>query len=121
MSDIDTVNGATNDHAMRDFIVELPWLGALEVGNSGFRFVRIDLVDPNVELLLKEARAVFIYRDIPYLGSFKCNDDRLNEIWETGAYTVHLNMQQYLWDGIKRDRLVWVGEDRKSTRLNSSH
>ena len=28
----------------------------------------------------------------------------------TGAYTVHLNMQQFLWDGIKRDRLVWVGD-----------
>src|SRR3546814_489803 len=56
MSDIDTVNGATNDHAMRDFIVELPWLGALEVGNSAFRFVRIYLVDPHVELLLKEDR-----------------------------------------------------------------
>ncbi|QEC52590.1 alpha-L-rhamnosidase-like protein [Anseongella ginsenosidimutans] len=110
MSDIDTINGATNDHAMRDFIVELPWLGSLQVGNSGFRFVRIDLVDPNVELLLKEARAVFIYRDVPYLGSFKSNDERLNQIWETGAYTVHLNMQQYLWDGIKRDRLVWVGD-----------
>ncbi|HYH56076.1 MAG TPA: alpha-L-rhamnosidase C-terminal domain-containing protein, partial [Anseongella sp.] len=110
MSDIDTVRGATNDHAMRDFVVELPWLGMLQVGNSGFRFARIDLVDPNAELLLKEARAVFIYRDIPYLGSFKSNDERLNEIWETGAYTVHLNMQQYLWDGIKRDRLVWVGD-----------
>lgn len=110
MSDIDTVNGATNDHAMRDFIVELPWLGTLQVGNSGFRFARIDLVDPGVELLLKEVRAVFIYRDIPYLGSFKSNDERINKIWETGAYTVHLNMQQYLWDGIKRDRLVWVGD-----------
>ena len=28
----------------------------------------------------------------------------------TGAYTVHLNMQEYLWDGIKRDRLVWIGD-----------
>jgi hypothetical protein len=27
-----------------------------------------------------------------------------------GAYTVHLNMQEYLWDGIKRDRLVWLGD-----------
>jgi hypothetical protein len=28
----------------------------------------------------------------------------------TGAYTVHLNMQEYLWDGIKRDRAVWLGD-----------
>ena len=110
MSDIDTISGATNDHAMRDFTVQVPWLGTLQVGSSGFRFVRIDLVDADRELQLKEARAIFEYRDIPYLGSFKCNDNRLNEIWNTGAYTVHLNMQDYLWDGIKRDRLVWVGD-----------
>ncbi len=28
-------DGATNDHAMRDFEVLLPWLGRLEVGESG--------------------------------------------------------------------------------------
>jgi hypothetical protein len=110
MSDIDTVKNATNDHAMRDFVISLPWLGKLEVGNTGFRFVRIDLIDDNVELKLKEARAILVFRDIPYLGSFKCSDTLLNKIWLTGAYTVHLNMQDYLWDGIKRDRLVWVGD-----------
>lgn len=110
MSNINEKGSATNDHAMRDFILELPWLGVAEIGNSGFRFARIDLIDPNRELQLKEVRAIFSYRDIPYLGSFKCDDERLNQIWETGAYTVHLNMQEYLWDGIKRDRLVWVGD-----------
>jgi hypothetical protein len=101
---------ATNDHAMRDFVMEAPWLGVAEAGNSGFRFVRIDLVDPNVILDLKEINAVFTCRDIPYLGAFKSNDERLNRIWMTAAYTVHLNMQEYIWDGIKRDRLVWLGD-----------
>ncbi|WP_229216725.1 alpha-L-rhamnosidase C-terminal domain-containing protein [Dyadobacter sp. 3J3] len=110
MSEIDTVSGATNDHAMRDFMIEVPWLGVMNAGNTGFRFVRIDLVDDNRELQLKEARAIFEYRDLAYVGSFKSNDERLNTIWNTGAYTVHLNMQQFLWDGIKRDRLVWVGD-----------
>ena len=103
-------DGATNDHAMRDFEVTLPWLGRLLVGNSGFRFVRIDLIEPDTKLEIKEVSAILTYRDIPYLGSFECNDERLNKIWMTGAYTVHLNMQDYLWDGIKRDRLVWVGD-----------
>lgn len=115
MSNIDTIKGATNDHAMRDMIMSLPWLGKLEIGNTGFRFVRIDLLDDNSQLKLKEARAIFVYRDIPYLGSFKCSDTLLNKIWLTGAYTVHLNMQDYLWDGIKRDRLVWVGDMHPET------
>ena len=110
MCEIDGENGATNDHAVRDFEITLPWLGVREVGNSGFRFVRIDLLDDNRELHLKEVRAISYMRDIPYLGSFNSSDERLNKIWQTGAYTVHLNMQEYLWDGIKRDRLVWMGD-----------
>lgn len=110
MCEIDNKNGATNDHAVRDFEITLPWLGVREVGNSGFRFVRIDLLDENRELHLKEVRAISQMRDIPYLGSFLSSDERLNKIWQTGAYTVHLNMQEYLWDGIKRDRLVWMGD-----------
>ena len=103
-------NGATNDHAMRDFEMYVPWGGYAETSQSGFRFARIDLVEPNTELILKELLGVFTYLDIPYRGSFRCNDERLNRIWQTGAYTVHLNMQEYLWDGIKRDRLVWIGD-----------
>ncbi|MDR1743285.1 MAG: alpha-L-rhamnosidase [Dysgonamonadaceae bacterium] len=104
------MNSATNDHSLRDFTLELPWLGTVEIGNSGFRFVRIDLLDKDIELPIRSVRAIARYRDIPYIGSFHSSDDRLNKIWETGAYTVHLNMQEYLWDGIKRDRLVWLGD-----------
>lgn len=101
---------ATNEHSLRDFTLEVPWLGQVETGNSGFRFVRIDLLDADCELPLKNIKAVFRFRDIPYPGSFECSDQRLTQIWETGAYTVHLNMQDYIWDGIKRDRLVWLGD-----------
>lgn len=101
---------AQNDHALRDQVVKIPWLGKTTIGPSGFRFVRIDNADPKIDLELSQIRAVLTLRDIPYVGSFKCSDERLNKIWETGAYTVHLNMQDYLWDGIKRDRLVWLGD-----------
>ena len=110
MCDIDGANGASNDHAVRDFTLTLPWLGAVECGDSGFRFARIDLLDDDRELHLKQVEAVFQYRDIPYIGSFRSSDERLDRIWATGAYTVHLCMQEYLWDGVKRDRLVWVGD-----------
>ena len=102
--------GAQNDHALRDQVVKLPWLGKTTVGPSGFRFVRIDNVDASIPVELSQVRAILTLRDVPYIGSFKCDDERLNQIWETGAYTVHLNMQEFLWDGIKRDRLVWLGD-----------
>ncbi|MCC4211520.1 hypothetical protein [Leeuwenhoekiella parthenopeia] len=110
MSDIGGEQNATNEHSLRDFIVEVPWLGSIEVGETGFRFVRLDVVEGDQNAPIKSIEAAFVYRDIPYLGSFNSSDPRLNEIWKVGAYTVHLNMQSYLWDGIKRDRLVWVGD-----------
>jgi hypothetical protein len=102
--------GAQNDHAVRDEVVELPWLGKKMIGPGGFRFVRIDAVDPARPVSLAEVRAVLQWRDVPQVGSFRCDDERLNRIWQVGAYTVQLNMQEHLWDGIKRDRLVWLGD-----------
>ncbi len=111
MSDVnDEESTATNDHSVRDFETAVPWLGTAMIGETGFRFLRIDLVSEDVEVPVRAIRAAFRYRDIPWLGSFKCDDERINKIWEAGAYTVHLNMQDYLWDGIKRDRLVWIGD-----------
>jgi hypothetical protein len=101
---------STDDHAKRDIIMEIPRTGLIEIGNTGFRFVRIDLLQPGTTINIKEARAILRYRDVPYLGSFRSSDPRLDSIWVTGAYTTHLNMQEYLWDGIKRDRLVWLGD-----------
>ncbi len=115
MAEFGGAKNTTNDHAIRDESILVPWLGTAEIGNTGFRFVRIDLLDADSSVQLKMVRAVFLYRDLPYLGSFRCSDERLNRIWMTGAYTVHLNMQDYLWDGVKRDRLVWIGDMHPET------
>ena len=101
--------GACNDHAIRDGVVDLPWLGTREIGNSGFRFARVDLVSKGV-LSLESIRAVSLMRSMPQLGSFTSSDERLNQVWATAARTLHLCCQEYIWDGIKRDRLVWMGD-----------
>ncbi len=101
--------GACNDHAIRDGVIDLPWLGTRETGNSGFRFARVDLVSKGV-LSLESIRAVSLMRPMPFLGSFKSSDERLNQVWATAARTLHLCCQDYIWDGIKRDRLVWMGD-----------
>jgi alpha-L-rhamnosidase len=110
MAELGGPQNAQNDHAIRDQTVLLPWLGKKMVGPSGFRFARIDNVDSPLPVELSQVRAVLQIRDLPQVGSFRCNDERLNRIWQVGAYTVQLNMQEYLWDGIKRDRLVWIGD-----------
>lgn len=107
--DIDGVNGAGNDHAIRDFEATLPWLGSREFGKSGFRFVRIDLLGG--EVLLRSVEAIESHTSLEMKGSFRCSDERLTEIWKTGAYTLQqCSQNDYIWDGIKRDRLVWIGD-----------
>jgi len=115
MSELGGTTNATNNHAVRDGVFEVSYMGAEEIGNTGFRFVRIDFLDEGHYVQLLSVRAVALMYDLEYTGSFRCNDDLLNRIWDTGAYTVHLNMQEYLWDGIKRDRLVWTGDMHPET------
>lgn len=104
---------ATNDHSPRDFTVDAQLLSHISVGNTGYRFLKLEAVDG--EISLASVQGVSRFRDLEYRGSFTCSDERLNEIWKVGARTVHLNMQEYLWDGIKRDRLVWVGDMHPET------
>lgn len=101
---------ATNDHTPRDFRVVVPPYSDITCGETGFRFLRVQLESPATRLRVKAVAADFVYRDLPYLGSFRCSRPRLNQIYDTAAYTCHLNLQRYIWDGIKRDRLVWVGD-----------
>lgn len=104
------VKGACCDHGMREFDVMLPPNGCNRIGQTGFRFVYIELTEPNTFVRFYALQGVCMYRDIPYKGTFCCSDELLNKIYNTGAYTVHLCMQNLLWDGIKRDRMVWIGD-----------
>ncbi|MBQ0125008.1 MAG: alpha-L-rhamnosidase [Clostridiales bacterium] len=101
--------GTTNDHANREFVINAGILSTNETGESGLRFVYIELLDEG-DIELKAVQGVFNFRNVEALGSFECSDEKLNKIWNTAAYTVLLCMQEYLWDGVKRDRLVWMGD-----------
>lgn len=108
-----------NDHANHDLTFPLVPMGTQELGNTGFRFARLDF-PPDIEAHLVAVRAVSLIRPLEYLGSFECSDSRLNQIWKTGAYTVQLCMQEFVWDGIKRDRLVWIGDLHPETMVIAS-
>ena len=101
---------ATNDHSPRDFEVYIPNMSDLTVGLTGFRFVRLELLTENVVWV----QNVFGINMLPVFereGFIKTSDSDLNRIIDTAIYTLKLNLQNgYIWDGIKRDRLVWCGD-----------
>lgn len=101
---------ATNDHSPRDFEIITSNMSDVRHGQTGFRFVRLELLEGQPVLL----QSIFAATTLPlfeYEARIETNDERLNEIIQTAAYTLKLNFQNgYIWDGIKRDRLVWCGD-----------
>lgn len=104
-------SGATNNHALRDFISFLPAFSDESRGETGFRFVRIDfLAESKTYHPIKMILAKETYYDLVAINDFKCEDELLNKIYKTSVRTVSLCVQNRIWDGIKRDRLVWIGD-----------
>ena len=103
--------GATNDHSLRDFCVELQDYSDMTFGQTGYRFLRIDTLSDDTVLTLKSVVAAVDTDTREEIGVFECDDSLVNEIWHTAAYTLRLCLQNgFIWDGIKRDRLVWIGD-----------
>ena len=102
--------GATNDHSLRDLTLPLPRLSDMEFFSSGFRFALVEFLDDDAQFMLKAVNAVYVHSPRERLGSFRCSDPLLERIYDTAAHTVMLCAQDYIWDGIKRDRLVWMGD-----------
>lgn len=111
-------NNSGNYHSLRDMVVNAIPMSTQRFGETGFRFVKLEAVGGDISI--RSVKAVLDIEDKKRLGSFKCSDELLNDIWETGVYTVLLNMHEYLWDGIKRDRLVWVGDMHPETLVIQS-
>ncbi len=99
---------ATNDHALRDFETALPMYSDMTFANTGFRFVRIDSFG---EVCIKCIVAVNNILHRKSIFAYRGEDARIAEIFRVAKRTVDLCASSgYVWDGVKRDRLVWIGD-----------
>ena len=107
-SELGGERNATNDHALRDFYTYLTSYSDMVFGNSGFRFARIDFF---AETKIKSIVAVNHIFTAPQLYSYTGDDKRIKDIFSTAKRTLDLCASSgYIWDGIKRDKLVWIGD-----------
>lgn len=81
-------------------------------GPTGFRYIKVLGLSagPDGAIELDPVIVQHIRYPVPPIGTFECDDDALNKIWNLSARTVHLCMQNEIWDGIKRDQLPWMGD-----------
>lgn len=84
--------------------------------SKAFRYVLIKAAG----VIYEELTADYEYSpyDKERSGSFKCNDELINKIWEVGAYTMDLTTREFFVDGIKRDRWTWSGDAIQSYLMN---
>jgi len=106
--------GESKDEALHG-----PWLGADPVyvaprvtaygPKSAFRYAVVRFVGGR-DLHFRAIRLDGIAYPVKYQGYFESSDAELNKMWQVGAYTAHLCMQDDIWDAPKRDRGRWMGD-----------
>lgn len=100
---------STNDHSPRDFVVDAERYSVNVWGNTGYRFLYIELLS-ECSIIINSIQGICVYKPYEFIGSFNCDDETLNDIYKTAVHTCHMCMQDGIWDGIKRDRLIWIGD-----------
>ena len=101
---------ATNAHGPRDFETLICAYADVTIGQTGFRFVRIDLLEDKYIYFKNIFCQNNILRKTP-IYTYQGKDQRIADIFETAKRTVDLcASEMHIWDGIKRDRLVWIGD-----------
>jgi hypothetical protein len=96
-----------------------PYLGATEIyvppngtaygPKSAFAYALVRFLGGSSPLRFKAIDVDYIYYPVRQLGSFESSDPEVNKIWQVGAYTAHLCMQDVVLDGPKRDRVCLAG------------
>ncbi len=85
----------------------------VKLRQRAFRYVYI-----RSEVPAGDVYAEYEYLPLNDVGSFICDDENVEKIFEMSAYTLHLNSREFYLDGIKRDRWVWGGDAYQSFMIN---
>lgn len=83
--------------------------------SKAFRYVYVTK-DAGVDF--KELSMLYEFKPETQRGSFRCNDEEVNKMWNVGAYTMQLTTREFFIDGIKRDRWTWSGDAIQSYQMN---
>ena len=95
-----------NNDSVEDFITP---------DSKAFQYIYIE---KEGNLSFDRVSMLYEYLPLEYRGSFRCNDELINKIWDVSAYTMHLTSRELFIDGIKRDRWIWSGDAYQSYLMN---
>ena len=82
----------------------------------GFRYIHVIPFDGDVKV--GSLTMDYEWKDIPLKGSFKCNNELLNKIYDVSVHTLELTCREVFIEGIKRDHWIWSGDAVQSFLMN---
>jgi alpha-L-rhamnosidase len=109
---LSTEHCETLDRLSVDYSTAKDYTAAL---SKAFRYI---YVEKENTLTYDSLSMLYEYLPLEYKGSFRCNDEQINKIWDVAAYTLHLTTREFFIDGIKRDRWLWSGDAYQSFLMN---
>lgn len=83
-----------------------------------FRYIQIDVRNVRRPLAIGPVSVLLSTYPVEERGSFSSSDELLNRIWEVGAWTVRLNMEDAYTDCPWRERGQWWGDARVEALVN---
>jgi alpha-L-rhamnosidase len=83
--------------------------------SKAFRYVN---VEPGPNVTIDSVSMLYEYAPVQERGTFRCNDEQINRIYDVAKYTFQLNTREFFIDGIKRDRWIWSGDAYQSYLMN---
>jgi len=108
---------AVNAHGWYETTATLGADKPIRIAGTAFRFCKLTLLESEGPAEVDAVVGDFRYYPVSYRGGFACSDPLLTRIWWTAAYTVHLCMQDGIWDAPKRDRMEWMGDVHPQARV----
>ena len=85
---------------------------------AGFRYLQVTIRHCPTPLRLHAVSLNFTSYPVQYRGQFRCSDDLLNRIWQIGAYSEQLCMQDGYIDCPSREQRQWMGDTYIQTLIN---
>ena len=85
---------------------------------AAFRYLKITFHAFSQPVKLKSITFVLTSYPLNNRGKFKCSDELLNNIWETGRYTAKLCTQEHFEDCLWRERTLWNNDMEITAMVN---
>lgn len=79
-------------------------------GRRAFRYMKLAVQATPQAITVQSLKLAFVHYPFPQQGSFRCSDELLGRIWETGKYTTIVNTQDHFEDCPHRERALWVAD-----------